>query len=111
VAFIGYLVAGVAGRPWPRSRIFLPVYFFTIVPAPWFRRHRDNPQLRAFAAGATTAASGAIAGAVWVPGRGAISDLPTACIALTGLVLLVRFRVPEPLLVVGTGLAGLALSR
>jgi chromate transporter len=50
-------------------------------------------------------------GAVVVLGRGAVSDLPTACIALTGLVLLVRFRVAEPLLVVGAGLAGLALSR
>jgi chromate transporter len=111
VAFIGYLVAGVAGATVAAIGIFLPVYFFTIVPAPWFRRHRDNPQLRAFAAGATAAASGAIAGAVWVLGRSAISDLATACIALTGLVLLVRFRVAEPLLVVGAGLAGLALSR
>jgi chromate transporter len=111
VAFIGYLVAGAAGATLAAVGIFLPVYFFTIVPAPWFRRHRDNPQLRAFAAGATAAASGAIAGAVVVLGRGAISDLPTACIALTGLVLLVRFRVPEPLLVLAAGLAGLALSR
>jgi chromate transporter len=111
VAFIGYLVAGVAGATVAAVGIFLPVYFFTIVPAPWFRRHRDNLQLRAFAVGATTAASGAIAGAVVVLGRGAISDLPTACIALTGLALLVRFRVPEPLLVLGAGLAGLALSR
>jgi chromate transporter len=111
VAFIGYLVAGVAGATLAAIGIFLPVYFFTIVPAPWFRRHRDNPQLRAFAAGATAAAGGAIAGAVVVLGRGAMSDLPTACIALSGLVLLVRFRVPEPLLVLGAGLAGLALSR
>ena len=111
VAFIGYLVAGAAGAAVAAVGIFLPVYFFTIVPAPWFRRHRDNPQLRAFAAGATAAAGGAIAGAVVVLGRGAISDVPTACIAMAGLVLLVRFRVPEPLLVLGAGLAGLALSR
>jgi chromate transporter len=111
VAFIGYLVAGVAGATVAAIGIFLPVYFFTIVPAPWFRRHRDNPQLRAFAAGATAAASGAIGGAVIVLGRGAISDVPTAGIALAGLILLVRFRVPEPLLVLGAGLAGLALSR
>src|SRR6185503_3275265 len=110
VAFIGYLVAGVAGASLAAIGIFLPVYFFTIVPAPWFRRHKDNPQLRAFAAGATAAASGAITGAVVVLGRGAISDLPTAFIALTGLALLVRFRVPEQLLVLGAGLAGLALS-
>jgi chromate transporter len=111
VAFIGYLVAGVAGATLAAVGIFLPVYFFTIIPAPWFRRHRDNPQLRAFAAGATAAASGAIAGAVVVLGRGAISDVPTASVALAGLILLVRFRVPEPLLVMGAGLAGLALSR
>ena len=110
VAFIGYLVAGAAGAAVAAIGIFLPVYFFTIVPAPWFRRHKDNLQLRAFAAGATAAASGAIAGAVVVLARGAISDLPTACIALAGLGLLVRFRVPEPLLVIGAGLAGLALS-
>jgi chromate transporter len=71
VAFIGYLVAASRVRRWHAVGIFLPVYFFTIVPAPWFRRHRDNPQLRAFAAGATAAASGAIAGAVVVLGRGA----------------------------------------
>jgi chromate transporter len=111
VAFIGYLVAGVAGATLAAIGIFLPVYCFTILPAPWFRRHRDNPQLRAFAAGATAAASGAIAGAVIVLGRGVISDVPTAGIALAGLVLLARFRVPEPLLVLGAGAAGFALSR
>ena len=37
VAFIGYLVAGVAGATLAAVGIFLPVYFFTIVPAPWFR--------------------------------------------------------------------------
>lgn len=85
VAFIGYLVAGFAGATLAAIGIFLPVYFFTILPAPWFRRHRDNLQLRAFVAGTTAAASGAIAGAVVVLGRRAIFDLPTAVIALVGL--------------------------
>jgi chromate transporter len=111
VAFIGYLVAGLAGAAMAAAGIFLPVYFFTILPAPWFRRHRDNPQLRAFAAGATAAASGAIGGAVWVLGRGAIVDGPTAGIATLALVLLMRYRVPEPLLVLGAGVAGLLVHR
>jgi len=108
VAFIGYLVAGVPGAALAAVGIFLPVYCFTIIPAPWFRRHRENPQLGAFVAGATAAASGAIAGAVIVLGQRAISDLPTAAIGLIGLVLLWRFRVQEPVLVAGAGIAGLA---
>ena len=111
VAFIGYLVAGVAGAVMAAVGIFLPVYIFTVVPAPWFARHRQNAQLRAFATGATSAASGAIAGAVVVLGRQAIVDLATACIAAAGLLLLVRVRAPEPLLVLGAGLAGLVMSR
>jgi len=109
VAFIGYLVDGLRGATLAAIGIFLPVYVFTIVPAPWFQRHRENPQLRAFVAGTTAAASGAIAGAVIVLGRRAIFDLPTAVIAVIGLVLLWRFRVAEPLLVAGAGAAGLLL--
>jgi chromate transporter len=109
VAFIGYLVAGVAGAVLAAVGIFLPVYVFTIVPAPWFRRHRQNAQLQAFVAGATAAASGAIAGAVVVLARRALVDVPTLAIAAVGLLLLWRFRVQEPLLVVGAGVAGLVL--
>jgi chromate transporter len=111
VAFIGYLVAGLAGATLAAVGIFLPVYVFTVVPAPWFARHRHNQQLRAFATGATAAAGGAIAGAVVVLGRQALVDAVTAGIAGAGIVLLVRFRVPEPLLVLGAGVAGLAFSR
>jgi chromate transporter len=109
VAFIGYLVAGTAGAIVAAIGIFLPVYIFTILPAPWFQRHRDNPQLQAFAAGATAAASGAIAGAVVVLGQRAIFDIPTAAIALIGLVLLLKFRLQEPLLVAAAGIAGLVV--
>lgn len=109
VAFIGYLVAGLAGATLAALGIFLPVYLFTIVPAPWFKRHRQNPQLRSFVAGATAAASGAIAGAVLVLGLRAIVDIPTASIALVGLIALWRFKVQEPVLVLGAGLAGLVL--
>jgi chromate transporter len=109
VAFIGYLVAGTAGAIVASIGIFLPVYIFTIIPAPWFLRHRENPQLQAFAAGATAAASGAIAGAVVVLGQRAIFDLPTAVICLIGLVLLGKFRLQEPLLVAAAGIAGLVV--
>jgi chromate transporter len=109
VAFIGFLVAGLAGSIMAAIGIFLPVYIFTIVPAPWFKRHRDNPQLKAFVDGATAAATGAITGAVLVLTTRAIIDLPTAAIALISLGVLWRYKIPEPIIVSVAGLAGLLL--
>ncbi len=109
VGFIGYLVAGFAGATVAALGMFLPTYILTVVPAPWFARHRNNAQLRAFVAGATAAASGAIAGAVIILAQRAIVDVPTAIIGALGLVLLGRFRVPEPILVAAAGVAGLAV--
>ena len=109
VAFIGFLVAGLAGAVMASIGIFLPVYLFTILPAPWFKRHRDNPQLKAFVDGATASATGAIAGAVLVLGARAIIDLPTAIIALVSFALLWRFKISEPIMVTVSGLVGLVL--
>jgi chromate transporter len=109
VAFIGFLVAGLAGAIMASIGIFLPVYIFTIVPAPWFKRHRDNPQLKAFVNGATAAATGAITGAVIVLGARAITDIPTAIIALVSLAVLWRFKIGEPIIVTFSGLIGLIL--
>jgi len=109
VAFIGFLVAGVSGATLAAIGIFVPVWVLTVIPAPWFVRHRNNAQLRAFSDGATAAASGAIAGAVVVLGQRAIIDVPTAAIALGSLGLLWHFKVPEPLLVVAAGAIGLVV--
>jgi chromate transporter len=107
VAFIGYLVAGLAGAIVAAIGIFLPVYVLTIGPARWFKRNRDNPQLKAFVQGATAAATGAITGAVVVLGVRTLVDVPTAIIALVSLGVLWRFKLPEPVLVAAAGVTGL----
>lgn len=109
VAFIGFIVAGFAGAVMASIGIFLPVYVFTIVPAPWFKRHRDNPQLKAFVDGATAAATGAITGAVIVLAIRAITDWPTALIALISFGVLWRYKISEPIIVTVSGLVGLLL--
>lgn len=109
VVFIGYLVAGFAGATSAAIGIFLPVYLFTVIPAPWFSRNRDNVQLKAFVQGATAAATGALSGAVVVLAVRAIYDVPTVVIALVSFAVLWRFKVPEPLLVVGAALVGLVV--
>jgi chromate transporter len=111
VAFIGYLVAGLVGAIIAALATFVPCYLFTVIPAPYFRRFASNPSLAAFVAGITSAATGAIAGAGFVLGSRALTDLPTWLIALATLGLMVRFnKIPEPLLIVAAGLVGVLLS-
>jgi chromate transporter len=107
VVFIGFLVAGLLGAIAAAVGIFLPVYLFTVIPAPWFARNRDNAQLKAFVQGATAAATGALSGAVVVIALRAIYDVPTALIALASLGILWRYKVPEPILVVAAAVTGL----
>jgi chromate transporter len=109
VAFIGYLVAGVAGATAAALGIFLPVYLVVIVLAPSYKRWARNPQLNAFVRGVTAAATGAIAGAVVVLARRSIYDLPTAGIALASCAVLFRWKIPEPLVIACAAAAGLLL--
>ncbi len=111
VAFIGHLVAGPLGACAAALGVFLPVYLMVVLAAPLFRRYGQHPGLKALVHGVTAGAVGAIAGSVIVIGRGAIRDLPTAAIGLATLALVWRTKVPEPLLVIGAGLLGLALYR
>ena len=112
VAFIGYLVGGPLGSCAAAVGVFVPCYLFVIVPAPYFRRFADNPRVRAFVDGVTAAATGAIAGAAFVLGRRALVDLKTVAIAVaTWLVFQRGKKVPEPLVILAAGLAGLALHR
>lgn len=110
-AFVGYLVAGFAGALVAAAAVFLPVYFFVLFVGRYILRYRENLALKGFVKGATAAASGAIAGASVILAQGSILDAATALIGLVSLVLLWRFKVPEPLLVAVAGIAGVLLSR
>ena len=109
VAFIGYLVAGVAGATAAAIGIFFPVYLVVVLLAPSYRHWAKNPQLNAFVKGVTAAATGAIAGAVVVLARRSVYDLPTVVICAVSLAVLYRWKVPEPLLIACAAVAGLAL--
>lgn len=111
VAFIGYLVAGLAGSCAAALGIFLPVYLFVVIPAPWFWKNGSNPHVEAFVDGVTAAAVGALTGAVLVLARGAIKDIPTALIAAATLFAIVRHKMPEPLLVGAAGIVGLFIFK
>ena len=106
--FIGYLVAGFWGAVVAALATFVPCYLFTILPAPYFKKHGKRPGIVAFVDGVTAAAIGAIAGAVIVIGERSISDGVTAGLAIVTVGLLWRFKkLPEPLIVAAAALIGL----
>jgi chromate transporter len=109
VAFIGYLVAGVAGATAAALGIFLPVYLVVVLLAPSYKRWARNPQLNAFVRGVTAAATGAIAGAVIVLARRSVYDLPTILICAVSIAVLFRWKIPEPILITCAAVAGLLL--
>jgi chromate transporter len=111
VAFIGYLVAGLGGALAAAVGVFLPCYLFVILLAPHYRRFAENRSVKAFVNGVTAAACGAIAGAAFVLGRRAITDVPTVAIFVIALMLLsVVRKLPEPVLILAAGVAGLVLK-
>ncbi len=109
VAFIGYLIAGIAGATAAALGIFMPVYLVVVLLAPSYKRWAKNPQLNAFVRGVTAAATGAIAGAVVVLARRSVYDWPTILICAVSLAVLFRWKVPEPILIGCAALAGLLL--
>jgi len=110
VGFIGYLVAGLAGAVVAALATFLPCYLFTIIPAPYFRKHGKKPAIVAFVDGCTAAAVGTIAGAVIVLGKRSITDIPTVLIMAVTLVLLWKVKkLPEPAIVAVAAVVGLVV--
>jgi chromate transporter len=109
--FIGYLVAGPVGATLAALAVFAPPYLIVVGGAPYYRRFAQNRQVKAFVGGVTAAAVGAIAGAAFILGRRALTDLPTILIAVITLGLLTFRKIPEPVLILAAGVAGFVLFK
>jgi chromate transporter len=110
VAFIGYLMAGPSGMTVAALGVFLPVYVLVVIPAPYFRRHRSQPTVKAFVDGVSAAATGAIAGAAYVLGSRALTDLVTVAVAVTTFVVLSKWKVSELWLIGAAAVLGVLVS-
>lgn len=109
--FAGYLVDGFVGATVATAAVFLPVFFFVVVPGRFVRRYERRPRLKGFIKGATAAATGAIAGAAIVIGGQVITRPLSVVIALValGLLLQKRRKLSEPLVVALAAIAGIIL--
>lgn len=111
VAFIGYLVAGLPGACVAALATFLPCYVLTVVPAPYFKRYRQQPAIKAFVKGITAAAIGALSGAVVVLATRSLVDVPTVVLAvLTALALWKVPKLKEPVLILLAAGVGAAIK-
>ena len=111
VGFIGYIVRGWSGAVAAALGVFLPVYLVVVIAGPFYKKFAGNSQLRAFVQGVTAAATGAIAGAIIVLARRSVTDIPTIFIAAISLLLLFKWKIPEPLLISAAAIAGLFIHR
>ena len=111
VAFIGYLVNGVSGAVAAALGVFVPVYAVVLILGPRYKRIAKNQYVHLFVRGVTAAAVGAIAGAVVVLARRTIHDGLSGAICVATILVLFRWKIPEPFVVLVAGLLGLAAWR
>lgn len=93
--FVGYLLNGFTGAVAATLGIFLPKY-------------RSNKWVRGFLRGVTVTVVGVLSGTTYLVGRTAIGDWVTLVIAVFALLLAMRSRVPDQILVGAGALVGLA---
>lgn len=108
--FVGYVLAGPGGALAATAGIFLPAFVFVALSAPLLPKLRDSKPASAFLDGATVASLALMIHVTWQLGRAAIIDLPTALLAITASLILLRWRPNATWLVLGGAVAGLLLE-
>ena len=108
--FIGYVLAGPLGAVVATVGIFLPAFIFVALSGPFVPRLRRSPIAGAALDGVNAASFALMALVTWQLGRAAIVDVPTALLALAAGALLATRRVNPAWLILGGGIAGVALA-
>jgi chromate transporter len=107
--FVGYLLSGFAGAAAATIGIFSPSFLFTVIGTPLLRRYRSNARLQGFVRGVTVAVVGVLVGTSYLVGKTTIDDALTVAIGVVALVMAIYVkRVPDPALVAGGAVIGLA---
>lgn len=107
--FIGYILGGPLAATIATVGIFLPAFFFVALSSPFIPRLRNSPLAGAFLDGVNVASLALMIVVTWQLGRAALLDWVTIALALVSALLLLRWRVNSPWLILGGALVGLAL--
>ncbi len=104
--FIGYMLAGTAGAVVSTAAIFAPSFLFVLILNPWVPRLRESAWTAAFLDAVNASAVGLMAAVVISLGVTTLISWQAWLIALAAAVLLLRWRVSAPWLVLGGAVVG-----
>ena len=108
--FIGYILGGAPGAAVATLAIFLPSFFYVALLAPVLFRLRQSPWMAAFLDSVNACAVALMVGATFRLAVDAMQGWPSWVIAGVALVVLLRWKINSAWVVLGGGLAGLALA-
>jgi len=108
--FIGYLLGGAPGAAVATLAIFLPSFFFVGLLAPVLFKLRQSPWMAAFLDSVNVCAVALMVGVTARLAVDALHAWPAWAVAAAALAVLLRWKVSPAWIVLGGGVAGLALA-
>lgn len=105
--FIGYKVAGLAGALVAVTGMFMPSTILVLTLGRYLTRLKQFMLFRAFLKGLQAAIAGLLVYVVFSLGRTVITDLTGGVLLVTGFLLMLRNKVDNVFIILGSGLAGL----
>ena len=108
--FIGYILGGVPGAAVATVGIFLPSFFYVALLAPVLFRLRQSQWVSAFLDSVNVCAVALMAGVTFRLAADAVRTWQSWLIAIVSLLVLLRWKISPAWVVLGGGVAGLALD-
>jgi len=106
--FTGYVVAGFPGALVATLGMFIPSFLIVIFTGKYLPKINQIPWVQHFLKGVVAAAVSLIAYVTYGVYRAAVIDIPTALLAITALILMLRFKVDALWIIMGGFLFGIA---
>jgi len=109
-AFIGYKVYGFLGAFFAAFAIFLPSFIFILIAAPYLKKVKSIPWVKAFLKGINAAVIGTILASILFLIPNGLIDIWTILIAIAGFVALWKFKVNVFYCVGVAGILGILIT-
>lgn len=108
--FIGYILGGTSGALLATLGIFLPSFIFVAISNPLIPRIRNSTWLSSLLDGVNASSLGLMASVTVQLAAASLTDLLTAIIVITSLILLLRYKINTTWLIAGGAIAGFVVS-